>query len=350
MNETNSNDLKMFQISLTTIKGRVDVLPKDPLIKSKISESFKPSVLLNKLPASCIIKKVNNLKEIPNAKTEMKQNEKSIKTVAVKPIQRNFKTDSIELKKLLDSEDVVAEEIHAGPSKFARFKYFVNLDIHPVSKPFKKKIKRYVPLQQSIEPKSNIIANIEDDDGFLPEKPIVCEICYKGFDTKSPYYIHIRRTHRNKDNLYLCPMCPEKLNFFREIIRHVRDHRGQQRSRNHICDICGVAKAGQSSLEDHRRTHSDQRTLSCHICSATFKTRYILRNHIKRHTGIKNYKCDECNVAFFDCTDYKRHLVKHGLVEKNFHCEICSKSFYERKFLKYHLQKTHKLSNGEGTV
>lgn len=183
-------------------------------------------------------------------------------------------------------------------------------------------------------------------------KEFSCEICFKEFSSKFRYQKHIKMIHRNNNMQYLCPMCTEKFSVYRSLLRHVREHRGKKPTYDYsvICDICGSVKKSRWDLEEHQRTHSENRDFKCHICTASFKTKYQLKTHLERHAGVKKYKCHLCDSAFFDCADYKRHLAKHGLLEKNFHCSFCDSKFYERKLLRYHLKKVHSICDGDGNT
>lgn len=189
--------------------------------------------------------------------------------------------------------------------------------------------------------------DISDDYLYLKNPEFMCEICFKIFETKSNYTRHINWVHQNEEQFYLCTRCPKLLNSMTELLSHIKEHK-TRRHRRIVCEICGVEKTNTTHLEDHLRTHFEERSLICHICTASFKTKYALKTHLKRHAGVKNYKCEQCEAEFFDCSDYKRHLVKHGAIQKEFHCSICGNSFYERKLLRHHIVKVHNICNGEG--
>ncbi|XP_050513621.1 zinc finger protein 816-like [Diabrotica virgifera virgifera] len=76
---------------------------------------------------------------------------------------------------------------------------------------------------------------------------------------------------------------------------------------NRTCEICGRVLSSKTSLQRHKRTHTnDKIPLACHLCDAQFPTYYALDVHKRRHAG-NMPKCDVCLKAF----NTKYHLTRH---------------------------------------
>lgn len=59
-----------------------------------------------------------------------------------------------------------------------------------------------------------------------------------------------------------------------------------------------------------------------------FKRKRTMQDHRKTHTDELEYKCDQCEKAFRKKISLRRHLEYHsGSVAKPFVCDFCEKGF-----------------------
>eukprot|EP01006_Ploeotia_vitrea_P058032 TRINITY_DN68668_c0_g1_i1.p1 TRINITY_DN68668_c0_g1~~TRINITY_DN68668_c0_g1_i1.p1 ORF type:complete len:696 (+),score=48.02 TRINITY_DN68668_c0_g1_i1:58-2145(+) len=106
-----------------------------------------------------------------------------------------------------------------------------------------------------------------------------------------------------------------------------------------MCQYCDRSFKAQSKLEDHERTHTDEKPFVCNYCDAAFSCKGNLDRH--RLTHEKNrakLSCDRCGQSF-TC---KAHLLRHQRRTDctNLTCDICGKKTMSSYHLAKHL-KTH---------
>lgn len=109
----------------------------------------------------------------------------------------------------------------------------------------------------------------------------MCDKCGKIFKERCQLQNHLRVAH-DKLRLYLCSKCPKRY-------------------------------ARLTHLNDHMRSHSQQRDFVCITCDKTFRRSQELTRHKLRHQQGKNYKCSECDAKFRQHSGLYHHLkIKHA--------------------------------------
>ena len=106
--------------------------------------------------------------------------------------------------------------------------------------------------------------------------------------------------------------------------------------RDIICDICAKGFPSKSALNIHRMGHTGEKNFPCHICGQSYKTKHYLIIHTRLHTGEKPHCCEECGKAFADPSALKNHQKQH-LDNETTACEICGKVYKMKKNLKRHM-------------
>lgn len=105
------------------------------------------------------------------------------------------------------------------------------------------------------------------------------------------------------------------------------------------CDICQKIFAEESSLNIHRRFHTEEKPFSCYICQRKFSWESKLNDHLKIHSEINVYECYICKERFNERGSLNKHMRFH-IGEKLFACFLCSKRFSRKIQLNRHI-RTH---------
>ncbi|XP_065610568.1 transcriptional repressor CTCFL [Cyrtonyx montezumae] len=104
------------------------------------------------------------------------------------------------------------------------------------------------------------------------------------------------------------------------------------------CDLCTYTSLKISSLNRHRKIHSEEKRHVCHICLKAFQKAAVLHNHVNAHTGTRPYKCNDCDMAFVTSGELARHRRYKHTFERPFKCSMCKYSSVEASKLKRHVR------------
>ncbi|KAH8342674.1 hypothetical protein KR067_010452, partial [Drosophila pandora] len=171
--------------------------------------------------------------------------------------------------------------------------------------------------------------------------PHVCKVCQKGFRQLCRLNQHMR-SHVDEKH-YECEECGKRLKHLRNYKEHMLTHTN---IKPHQCDICGRYYRTTSSLAAHKRNHADEKPYTCDQCGRGYAALDHLRRHKLTHTGERPYACDLCDKAYYDSSSLRQHKISHT-GEKAFTCEICGvglsqKSGYKKHLLVHSGAKPHK--------
>ena len=82
----------------------------------------------------------------------------------------------------------------------------------------------------------------------------------------------------------------------------------------------------------------EENSTDCKICKKRFVNRNRLEQHRVTHTKEKSYGCSECGKMF----GTPGILYNHGFVHNPpHHCQICNNKFAQKAGLQNHMKKTH---------
>ncbi|XP_012284566.1 zinc finger protein 239-like [Orussus abietinus] len=113
-----------------------------------------------------------------------------------------------------------------------------------------------------------------------PEKPPTsypCDSCTKQFATPESLTSH-KAVHRSRP--LVCDVCGKGFTHRKYYVVHQRIHTGE---RPYLCAMCGKSFTQASTLTVHRRYHTGERPYTCTLCGKGFVTRTIMLNHSKKH-------------------------------------------------------------------
>ncbi|CAH0730946.1 unnamed protein product, partial [Brenthis ino] len=166
--------------------------------------------------------------------------------------------------------------------------------------------------------KSRLESHITSHNVAIAKKLSYCTICQVQYKNIYVYRNHLKNSKNHSERLYHCKECNKKFaskvywkkhyDFYHlkkspfkcescnklfmsdwRLKNHRQKHHGLNRTRDHMCNICGKSFYTQSTLRGHKLTHSDERTYMCSNCGDTFKQRPALYTHCKLvHRNEKN--------------------------------------------------------------
>lgn len=92
--------------------------------------------------------------------------------------------------------------------------------------------------------------------------------------------------------------------------------------RPHKCDVCGLGWEQTDNFQGGN-------WIITNYCQFTrFKRKRTMQDHRKTHTDELEYKCTQCEKAFRKKISLRRHLEYHsGEIVKPFICDFCGKGF-----------------------
>ncbi|XP_022710356.1 zinc finger protein 252-like [Varroa jacobsoni] len=202
---------------------------------------------------------------------------------------------------------------------------------------------------------------------------VVCAHCNKMFENEPFMLDHVNRNHDKNPLLYICDICDQGTESYKELLKHMLKHNPFKTSlyrlqRQHIekrnmeeglvhrrerrmqtdavfaCEICGRQFDLEATLMSHRIVfHNDpgKEFYRCSMCSKAFKPHH-LPYHLRLHTDERPHKCRYCDASFHtvaSCSDHE--IVKHTFAYKLF-CPRCNKGFVSRAKTWQHLLRFHK--------
>ena len=115
---------------------------------------------------------------------------------------------------------------------------------------------------------------------------------------------------------------PKRIFFIRSPLLHlmpliIKDNKNANSSINekaitHSCNIDACRKSfnTKKQLQQHKRTHSNERPYRCTFpsCGKAYKFKHHLTRHIPVHANIKPSKCQTCGMFFNRSDNLKRHV------------------------------------------
>lgn len=104
-----------------------------------------------------------------------------------------------------------------------------------------------------------------------------CDSCTKQFLTIESLTSH-KAIHRLRP--LICDVCGKGFTHRKYYVVHQRIHTGE---RPYLCAMCGKSFTQASTLTVHRRYHTGERPYICTLCGKGFVTRTIMLNHMKKH-------------------------------------------------------------------
>ena len=143
------------------------------------------------------------------------------------------------------------------------------------------------------------------------EKYLTCRYCSYLSATHEEFQAHLK-VHRLAKR-YPCHICKAVYNTPGNIHKHIRSvHMGERR---YFCEVCNKGFYTKTHLQCHRAIHFEP-TLKCSFCDRMFKEAGSKRIHERIHKGDQRYRCHICNHGFVQSGCYWSHMLKRHSIPK----------------------------------
>ncbi|XP_053687779.1 myoneurin-like [Sabethes cyaneus] len=166
----------------------------------------------------------------------------------------------------------------------------------------------------------------------LEHRDFMCDTCGLSFEQKFALETH-RKRHENVRQ-YKCEYCPMEYYTRPEMLLHVKQvHLNAFQVK---CTDCGLSFKTKSTLNQHIKTHTNQRTHTCSVCGYGFKSYTHLNRHIKSVHQDVRYNCEHCEISYGRKDKLRMHMEKVHNIQTYFVCEICLQSYNAKDKLDEH--------------
>lgn len=184
-------------------------------------------------------------------------------------------------------------------------------------------------------------------------RPYKCELCQADFKFKKSIKEHMRRVHTvsTLTGTYECDQCSRKFKNDSTLQKHKKRHLPKP----HKCRYCGKGWVYKSELEQHERTHEENRQFCCEICGRRYKEKTDLSKHVKKiHLNLprkqtnkkkvvtkEEFQCELCSKIILGENSYLTHKILHNIPPGSLECSECGMKLKNEKSIKTHVFRQH---------
>lgn len=177
------------------------------------------------------------------------------------------------------------------------------------------------------------------------EKPYECQVCKRKFVCVSGLRKHERRYHDFAEAPRILSGAALTLH-----LRRVEKHSLEGKKNFFECSICQIPFLRKSSLIDHMKQHTIERSYECKICSETFPNLYDFHTHkTKMHENVEiqtkpSFRCNVCGKVYQVNKYFIEHMKKHmkrNKFKRRYKCSVCSGDITTLRATKIHLRVHH---------
>ncbi|CAH1781336.1 unnamed protein product [Owenia fusiformis] len=171
-------------------------------------------------------------------------------------------------------------------------------------------------------------------------KPHVCVKCGAGFSRITTMNNH-KKIHSNgyQPPLFSCTICAKTFRSQRTLKAHIPTHEFE-RVRDFACSECDKTYMNAKGLDQHVALTHKEKTHQCQICNKMFANHHKLKRHLSFHLDIRKFPCLDCDFKFKTSQALKRHSWVHNK-EDPVTCELCGKRVADNGRLNEHINRKH---------
>lgn len=110
-----------------------------------------------------------------------------------------------------------------------------------------------------------------------------CLDCSDVLTSLRALHIHRRQVHC-EPKPHKCNRCPLAFKHHSTLRRHQRTPHNREKQQQYLCDLCPQVCPNKNKFKAHRRTHTGESRFVCDICSRSLGTKNCLVTHMRTHT------------------------------------------------------------------
>jgi KRAB domain-containing zinc finger protein len=179
--------------------------------------------------------------------------------------------------------------------------------------------------------KKDLQIHMANSDG-----PVECSVCEKTFCMNAHLARHLHIQHPEVTP-FKCTSCDKAFSQKWALNNHLRSHCEEKKFR---CDECEKKFITQRRLDAHLICHRGEKPFRCLYCEKVFRTKAHMTLHVRIHTGEKPFQCSYCGKCFISNGELTLHTRVHT-GEKPFKCSFCDKAFSGSCRLVVHVRAMH---------
>lgn len=209
-------------------------------------------------------------------------------------------------------------------------------------------VKRYQCYLCKLFPQSHGISGVRSHMRMhTGERPFPCDICGKKFACNAHLNAH-KITHTNQ-KLFACNECPKRFTCPRNLAFHQRNiHTGDWANITSFqCYACKRFIKTKSSLQQHMRVHTGEKSFACEQCNKLYRYKNDLNTH-KRDAHRSNdepkefkFKCSYCTYGARKNCQLLAHIARAHTGERSFACNECNRAYKTKDGLRAHKKCMH---------
>lgn len=166
----------------------------------------------------------------------------------------------------------------------------------------------------------------------LEHRDYMCDTCGLSFEQK--FALETHRKRHDSVRQFKCDYCPMEYYTRPEMLLHIKQvHLNAFEVK---CPECGLSFKTKSTLNQHIKTHTNQRTHTCSVCGYGFKSYTHLNRHIKSVHQDVRFKCDHCEISYGRKDKLRMHMEKVHNIQTYFVCDVCLQSYNSKEKLDDH--------------
>lgn len=137
-----------------------------------------------------------------------------------------------------------------------------------------------------------------------------CNIHFESATGKKRHDVDKHNAVIEKKMRFVCWHCKERFSQENLKIQHLVDKHGLSKP-DYKCQLCAKGFITKSLCNNHvKNVHLKEKKHECDVCHKFFYTKSDLMRHRVTHTGEKRFSCALCNTAFATKDSLRRHIKR----------------------------------------